>query len=162
VEEILDRVEAHNLGDAQVPYFASFALFLTLFRTIAYSNRIKTFAHKRRLQFTFHLQNDLIYKMNSLSQVPLFKRIAACINSPHFQVSERSIYVLNNDVILRFVTNNRQTLVPILCKALTSNTWLQVYLLSLHLLCAKLLAPSSSYTPLTLLLHSFLAAAQQE
>jgi serine/threonine-protein phosphatase 2A regulatory subunit B' len=74
VEEILDRVEAHNLGDAQVP---------------------------------------------------LFKRIATCINSPHFQVSERSIYVLNNDVILRFVTNNRQTLVPILCKALTSNTWLQ-------------------------------------
>jgi hypothetical protein len=41
------------------------------------------------------------------------------------QVSERAIYVLNNDVILRFVTNNRQLLVPILSRALQSNTFAQ-------------------------------------
>jgi len=52
------------------------------------------------------------------------KKIAACINSPHFQISERAIYVLNNDIILRFVTNNREVLVPILGKALLCNTWL--------------------------------------
>jgi len=58
------------------------------------------------------------------AQIVLFKKIAACINSPHFQVSERAIYVLNNDIILRFVTNNREALVPILGKALLCNTWL--------------------------------------
>jgi len=58
------------------------------------------------------------------AQVALFKKIAGCINSPHFQVSERAIYVLNNDIILRFVTNNREVLVPILGKALLGNTWL--------------------------------------
>jgi len=58
------------------------------------------------------------------AQIPLFKKVANSINSPHFQVSERAIYVLNNDIILRFVTNNREILVPILSKALLCNTWL--------------------------------------
>lgn len=58
------------------------------------------------------------------SQVPLFTQIAKSINSPHFQVSERAIYLLNNDVILRFITNNREQLVPVLSKALYSNTFL--------------------------------------
>lgn len=59
------------------------------------------------------------------AQVPLFQQIANSINSPHFQVSERAIYVLNNDVILRFITNNREVLVPILNQALVSNTFAQ-------------------------------------
>jgi len=58
------------------------------------------------------------------TQVPLFRQVAKSINSPHFQVSERAIYVLNNDVILRFITNNRETLVPILSRALYANTHL--------------------------------------
>lgn len=74
IEEVLDRVESHNLADAQEP---------------------------------------------------LFRQIAKSINSPHFQVSERAIYVLTNDVILRFVTNNRDKLVPILAKALQCNTFAQ-------------------------------------
>lgn len=74
IEEVLDRVESHNLGEAQAP---------------------------------------------------LFQQIAKSINSPHFQVSERAIYVLNNDVILRFITNNRDTLVPIFTKALLFNTFAQ-------------------------------------
>jgi len=57
------------------------------------------------------------------AQLPLFTQIGRSINSPHFQVSERAIYVLNNDVILRFITNSRETLAPILSKALYSNTF---------------------------------------
>jgi serine/threonine-protein phosphatase 2A regulatory subunit B' len=56
------------------------------------------------------------------AQMPLFRQIAHSINSPHFQVSERAIYVLNNDIIVRFITGNREILVPILAKALFSNT----------------------------------------
>lgn len=59
------------------------------------------------------------------SLVPLFSQIAHSINSPHFQVSERAIYVLNHDVIVRFIQNNRESLVPILSKALFSNTFAQ-------------------------------------
>jgi len=58
------------------------------------------------------------------TQIGLFRQVAKSINSPHFQVSERAIYVLNNDVILRFITNNRETLVPILARALYANTHL--------------------------------------
>lgn len=57
------------------------------------------------------------------TQLALFEQIGRSINSPHFQVSERAIYVLNNDVILRFITNNRAALLPILSKALYSNTF---------------------------------------
>lgn len=56
--------------------------------------------------------------------VPLFKQVAKAINSPHFQVSERAIYILNNDVIVRFVSSQKEILVPILSKALYSNTHL--------------------------------------
>jgi len=58
------------------------------------------------------------------TQIPLFRQVARSINSAHFQVSERAIYVLNNDVILRFITNNRETLIPILGRALYANTHL--------------------------------------
>jgi serine/threonine-protein phosphatase 2A regulatory subunit B' len=74
IEEILDRIQSHNLGSAQVP---------------------------------------------------LFTQIGRSINSPHFQVSERAIYVLNNDVLLRFVTSNRNELAPILSKALFANMYYQ-------------------------------------
>jgi hypothetical protein len=38
-------------------------------------------------------------------------------------VSERAIYILNTDVIQRFIQNNKEALVPILSKALYSNTF---------------------------------------
>lgn len=59
------------------------------------------------------------------AQVPLFSQIGKSINSPHFQVSERAIYVLNNDVIQRFIINSKEILAPILSKALYSNTFYQ-------------------------------------
>jgi len=55
-------------------------------------------------------------------QINLFRRLAKCIRSPHFQVAERALYILNNDFILRFVTSHRTTLLPILAEALFSNT----------------------------------------
>jgi len=82
---------------------------------------------KKELMFLNELEEILDrIQSNHLAnaQIVLFKKIASCINSPHFQVSERAIYVLNNDIILRFVTNNRDVLVPILGKALLCNTWL--------------------------------------
>lgn len=57
------------------------------------------------------------------AQTPLFNQLARSISSPHFQVSERAIYVLNTDVILRFVTPNREAVVPVLASALHSNTF---------------------------------------
>jgi len=56
--------------------------------------------------------------------VPLFRHLGKCINSPHFQVSERAIYVLNDQVIVRFITNHRHELLPVLTKALCSNSHL--------------------------------------
>ena len=58
------------------------------------------------------------------SEMELFKRIAACINSPHFQVSERAIYILNNDIIVRFVSAKREVLIPVLARALIGNTYM--------------------------------------
>lgn len=58
------------------------------------------------------------------SQIPLFTQLARCIRSPHFQVSERALYILNNDIILRFMTIHRQALLPLLADALFSNTHL--------------------------------------
>jgi len=80
---------------------------------------------KKELMFLNELEEivDRIQASHLASaQIPLFRQIGRSINSPHFQVSERAIYVLNNDSILRFIANNRQVLVPILCKALFNNT----------------------------------------
>lgn len=59
------------------------------------------------------------------AQIPLFTQLAECIMSPHFQISERAIAVLSNDVIVRFITNSRDTLLPILAPALSSNVFAQ-------------------------------------
>ncbi len=87
---------------------------------------------KKELMFLNELE-EILDRIQSThlaqTQIPLFRQISKSIHSPHFQVSERAIYVLNNDAILRFIANNRQTLVPILCKALYSNTHLQPGLL---------------------------------
>ncbi|XP_062217907.1 serine/threonine protein phosphatase 2A 57 kDa regulatory subunit B' kappa isoform-like [Phragmites australis] len=53
--------------------------------------------------------------------VPLFRRIAHCINSSHFQVSERALFMWNNDHIISLVAQNRQVLVPIVTPALEEN-----------------------------------------
>jgi serine/threonine-protein phosphatase 2A regulatory subunit B' len=73
LEEVLDRVQARHLGDAQPLLFA---------------------------------------------------KLAACISSPHFQISERALFILNNNVIVRFINTNRSALLPLLAGSLLSNTHL--------------------------------------
>merc|ERR1712173_166720 len=53
--------------------------------------------------------------------VPVFKRIAACICSPHFQVAERALFLWNNDVIAAFMSDHRPIILPLLYPALHVN-----------------------------------------
>ncbi|XP_073007220.1 serine/threonine protein phosphatase 2A 57 kDa regulatory subunit B' kappa isoform [Typha latifolia] len=54
--------------------------------------------------------------------VPLFQRIACCINSSHFQVAERALFLWNNDHVISLVAQNRQVIMPILFPALERNS----------------------------------------
>lgn len=53
--------------------------------------------------------------------VPLFCRIRHCINSYHFQVAERALFLWNNDQILSLIAHNRQVILPIVLPALEAN-----------------------------------------
>ncbi|RDY05169.1 Serine/threonine protein phosphatase 2A 57 kDa regulatory subunit B' kappa isoform, partial [Mucuna pruriens] len=54
--------------------------------------------------------------------VPLFRRIACCLNSYHYQVAERAHLLWNNEHILEIVTQNRQVILPLVFSALVHNT----------------------------------------
>lgn len=59
-------------------------------------------------------------------QEPLFRQIARCILSPHFQVAERALCFWNNEYISSCVDENVKVIMPILFKALKkvqSNHW---------------------------------------
>jgi serine/threonine-protein phosphatase 2A regulatory subunit B' len=53
---------------------------------------------------------------------PLFRLIARCINSPHFQVSERALFLWNNEYIVSLIAKSRDTILPVLFPALEANT----------------------------------------
>ncbi|KAH0856283.1 hypothetical protein HID58_084544, partial [Brassica napus] len=53
--------------------------------------------------------------------VPLFLRVACCVNSCHFQVSERALFLWNNDQIVNLVAHNREAILPIMFAALEKN-----------------------------------------
>lgn len=50
--------------------------------------------------------------------VPLFKQLAKCVSSPHFQVAERALYFWNNEYILSLISDNASTILPIMFPAL--------------------------------------------
>jgi serine/threonine-protein phosphatase 2A regulatory subunit B' len=52
----------------------------------------------------------------------LFRRVASCITCPHFQVAERTLFLWNNDYIVKLIDQNRQELFPIICGALYTNS----------------------------------------
>jgi len=58
----------------------------------------------------------------ALMQDVLFKRIAMCITCPHFQVAERTLFLWNNDYIVKLINQNRQELFPIVIGALYTNS----------------------------------------
>ncbi|KAK8553855.1 hypothetical protein V6N13_072789 [Hibiscus sabdariffa] len=54
--------------------------------------------------------------------VPLFRQIARCLNSLHFQVAERALFFWNNEHIVSLISLNRQVILPIIFEALERNT----------------------------------------
>lgn len=53
--------------------------------------------------------------------VPLFCQIARCLNSPHFQVAERALFLWNNDHIDMLIKQNRKVILPLIFSALEKN-----------------------------------------
>ncbi|XP_019198597.1 PREDICTED: serine/threonine protein phosphatase 2A 57 kDa regulatory subunit B' beta isoform-like [Ipomoea nil] len=53
--------------------------------------------------------------------VPLFKQIGRCLNSFHFQVAERALFLWNNEHIVELVALNRRAILPIIFQALERN-----------------------------------------
>ncbi|KAK6919319.1 Protein phosphatase 2A, regulatory B subunit, B56 [Dillenia turbinata] len=54
--------------------------------------------------------------------VPLFRQISRCLNSSHFQVAERALFLWNNDHIKNLIIQNRKVILPIIFPALERNT----------------------------------------
>ncbi|XP_010244149.1 PREDICTED: serine/threonine protein phosphatase 2A 59 kDa regulatory subunit B' gamma isoform-like [Nelumbo nucifera] len=54
--------------------------------------------------------------------VPLFRQVGRCLNSSHFQVAERALFLWNNDHIRNLITQNRKVILPIIFPALERNT----------------------------------------
>lgn len=69
--------------------------------------------------------------------MPLFRQIAHCLNSLHFQVAERALFLWNNDHIDNLIKQNRRAVLPIIFPALEKNAqnhWNQaVHSLTLNL-----------------------------
>ncbi|KAE9609212.1 hypothetical protein Lal_00020608 [Lupinus albus] len=66
---------------------------------------------------------------------PLFWRIGCCMNSLHFQVAERALFLWNNDRIVNLIAHNRQVILPIIFPALDRNSqshWNQAVLNLTH------------------------------
>jgi serine/threonine-protein phosphatase 2A regulatory subunit B' len=53
--------------------------------------------------------------------VPLFRQIARCLNSSHFQVAERALFLWNNEHIVGLIAQNRHVILPIIFEALEKN-----------------------------------------
>lgn len=51
-------------------------------------------------------------------QGPLFKQIARCVSSPHFQVAERALYFWNNEYIMSLIEENSNMVLPIMFNSL--------------------------------------------
>ena len=54
--------------------------------------------------------------------VPLFAQVARCIESPHFQVAERALFLLNNEYIVSLIAQKRSSILPIVFSALYTNS----------------------------------------
>ncbi|XP_013785218.1 serine/threonine-protein phosphatase 2A 56 kDa regulatory subunit gamma isoform-like isoform X1 [Limulus polyphemus] len=54
--------------------------------------------------------------------VPLFRQIAKCVSSPHFQVAERALYYWNNEYIMSLISDNASDILPIMFPALYRNS----------------------------------------
>ncbi|KAM4598760.1 serine/threonine-protein phosphatase 2A 56 kDa regulatory subunit delta isoform 2-T2 [Fundulus diaphanus] len=55
-------------------------------------------------------------------QEPLFRQLAKCVSSPHFQVAERALYYWNNEYIMSLISDNAVKILPIMFPALYKNS----------------------------------------
>lgn len=53
--------------------------------------------------------------------VPLFRQIGRCLNSSHFQVAERALFLWNNDEILSLMAQHRYAILPLIFPSLEKN-----------------------------------------
>uniref|UniRef100_A0A7S2G0K5 Serine/threonine protein phosphatase 2A regulatory subunit n=1 Tax=Haptolina brevifila TaxID=156173 RepID=A0A7S2G0K5_9EUKA len=53
---------------------------------------------------------------------PLFKQIAICVGSPHFQVAERALFLWNNEYIVGLIAQTRDMVLPIVFESLYTNS----------------------------------------
>ncbi|XP_077300273.1 serine/threonine-protein phosphatase 2A 56 kDa regulatory subunit gamma isoform-like isoform X4 [Arctopsyche grandis] len=53
---------------------------------------------------------------------PLFRQLAKCVSSPHFQVAERALYYWNNEYIMSLISDNATHIMPIMFPALYRNS----------------------------------------
>uniref|UniRef100_A0A3Q2YKQ1 Protein phosphatase 2, regulatory subunit B', delta n=1 Tax=Hippocampus comes TaxID=109280 RepID=A0A3Q2YKQ1_HIPCM len=53
---------------------------------------------------------------------PLFRQLAKCVSSAHFQVAERALYYWNNDYIMSLISDNAASILPIMFPALYKNS----------------------------------------
>lgn len=89
---------------------------------------------QKELMFLSELE-ELLEKIDMAEfekiMVPLFRRVACCLNSSHFQVAEKAHFLWNNDEILNLIMHNRQVILPLVFPALhrnTQNHWNQAVL----------------------------------
>lgn len=54
--------------------------------------------------------------------VPLFRQIGRCLNSSHFQVAERALFLWNNDHVVNLITQNQAIILPLIFTSLEKNT----------------------------------------
>ncbi|CAB3363712.1 Hypothetical predicted protein [Cloeon dipterum] len=54
--------------------------------------------------------------------IPLFRQLAKCVSSPHFQVAERALYYWNNEYIMSLISDNAPTILPIMFPSLYRNS----------------------------------------
>jgi len=53
--------------------------------------------------------------------IPLFRRVAKCLSSQHYQVAERALFLWNNEYVVHLVATNRKTILPLVFDALEDN-----------------------------------------
>ncbi|XP_058760799.1 serine/threonine protein phosphatase 2A 57 kDa regulatory subunit B' kappa isoform-like [Vicia villosa] len=80
---------------------------------------------QKELMFMSELEEVL--EMTSMDEfkkimVPLFRRLACCLTSSHYQVAERAHLLWNNEHILNLITQNRQVILPLVFSALVHNS----------------------------------------
>ncbi|XP_076268283.1 serine/threonine-protein phosphatase 2A 56 kDa regulatory subunit gamma isoform-like isoform X4 [Rhynchophorus ferrugineus] len=54
--------------------------------------------------------------------VPLFRQLAKCVSSPHFQVAERALYYWNNEYVMSLVAENATEILPLMFPSLYKNS----------------------------------------